>query len=178
MRYIALSIQNHNLIIHFTILFFNGGGNVSMNRFPKMVVLQYARALRLGYNVNLAKAFGYAITQKYAIFKNIPKTKKTREHQNSKHIKRISKKRQIENAIYTKDDIFKITTDFDGYPVIGGNKITEKDFDKYMSRFNQETLDKFGRWAGMIISKCDKNVLKNESRFFNQVWKNHRDDLI
>ena len=152
-----------------------------LNRFVKMVVLQYARALMLGYSDKIARAIGYAVAQKYAIFKNLPKKK---DNKNSKNIKSAKKRRfyieqkENENIIYGKDEIFKITIDFDNYPVIKTTKITEDDFNRYMSRFDQETLNKLAKWASEIIRNCDEKVLKNENKFFNEIWKKHRDDEI
>ena len=146
-----------------------------MNRFPKMVILQYERALALGFPVWLAKAYGYAEAQKYAIFKtrrSYMPTKKKAE------TKAINPKKAVMYAMYKTDDIFKLFIDIDGYPIVGGKKITERDFDKYMSRFDKRTIDRLEAWAKAIIKPLKEELLRNEWKFFNYVWKPHRDDEI
>ncbi len=124
-----------------------------IGRFPKMVVLQYIRAKRLDYEENLARAFGYAVAQKYAIFKNASNknNKKKKKNFNNKwfinnikeDIAQLEHRKDIE---YQKDQTFKISISSSGYPVIKDTEITERDFNKYLSRFNQETLNKLG-WS-------------------------------
>lgn len=156
-----------------------------IGRFPKMVVLQYARAKRLGYKENLARAFGYAVAQKYAIFKNTSNKnkKKNRKIFNNKwftdnikeNIAQLEHRKDIE---YQKDQIFKISISSNKYPVVKDVEITEQDFNKYLSKFNQEILNNLGHWASKIVFEYDEKVLRNENKFFNEVWKKHRDDKL
>ena len=156
-----------------------------ISRFPKMVVLQYARAKRLGYEENLARAFGYAVAQKYAIFKNTSNknNKKKKKNFNNKwftnNIKEdIAQLKHRKDIEYQKDQVFKIWINSNSYPVIKDIEITERDFNKYLSRFNQETLNKLGYWASKIVFECDERILRSENKFFNEVWKIHRDDRL
>ena len=143
-----------------------------MNRFPKMAYLQYARACSLNYPVWQAKAIGMAEAKKYAMFKNaryvpVPKRKQ-----------QINPKKNLLYMLYKENPIFRLFFNSEGYPVIANKPITEADFDKYMRRFDCRTIRKLEAWAFSIVKPLRREILENESKFFNHVWKPHRDDEI
>ena len=142
-----------------------------MNRFPKMAYLQYARACSLNYPSWQAKAIGMAEAKKYAMFKSaryvpVPKNRKT------------SSRKSLLYLLYKENPVFRLFFNSEGYPVIANKPITEADFDKYMRRFDHRTLNRLEAWAFSIVKSLKKELLENESKFFNLVWKPHRDDEI
>ena len=142
-----------------------------MNRFPKMAYLQYARACQLDYPVWQAKAIGMAEAKKYAMFKNaryvpVPRNKKT------------SSRKSLLYLLYKENPHFKLFVDNEGYPVVGKQRVTDEDFDKYMKRFDFRTIRRLEAWAFSIVKPLRREILENESKFFNHVWKPHRDDEI
>jgi len=143
-----------------------------MNRFPKMAYLQYARAYQLNYSIWQAKAIGMAEAKKYAMFKNaryVPVPKKRQQ---------TNPKKSLLYMFYKENPIFRLFFNSEGYPVIANKPITEADFDKYMRRFDHRTLNRLEAWAFSIVKSLKKELLENESKFFNYVWKPHRDDQI
>jgi len=146
---------------------------MKINRFPKMAALQKFRALRLGFDENIAEAIGIAEATKYAIFKNLS------------HKARVAKEKEAvfkeyrgqKNLDEKRFEIFKLQA-LDGLPYVGGKVYTSDDYKRAVFlRFGEQTGKKIEEWAKNIIKTCDKEILKKESKFFNECWKPHRDEL-
>ena len=139
-----------------------------------MVVLQKERAMKLGYAENMAKAIGYAEAKKYAIFKNRTSYKKK-----STGVK-LSNKKTNKKDIPTFDMLkeFRLPLSREGLPVIAGQPVTERDYDNYMYRFNEKELMAIENWARDLVENASERDLTTETRFFNYIWKPHRDDEI
>ena len=142
-----------------------------INRFPKMAALQKERAKRLGYDEGMAKIIGYAQAKKYAIFKNkafaMPK-KKGRGKKAGYVIP--------EGKPWTVDPVFKLYIDKDyKVPVVGGTRVTVRDYEKALAKFEPKVQRIIEKWAAKIIATVPEEILKNESKFFNKVWKVVRD---
>ena len=150
---------------------------LNINRFPKMVVLQKERAKALGFDEDMAKVIGYAQGKKYAIFKNASRKGKKRISVKvfSKDITPTSSAQQ-EKPKEIKE--FRLTLNSQGLPIVGKQVISERDYNIYMSRFDQKEIEAIEKWAKSILKKVPERDLKVESRFFNNVWKIHRDDNI
>jgi len=149
---------------------------LKINRFPKMVVLQKERAIKLGFDEEKAKILGYAQAKKYAIFKNCRKSKK-----------KVSAKAFSKDIAPTSSNLeekpreikeFRLTLTSEGLPIVGKQVVTDRDYEIYMSRFSQKEIEAMEKWAKSILKEVPERDLKVESRFFNNVWKLHRDDEI
>ncbi len=146
-----------------------------MNRFPKMAVLQRFRAEKLGYSSKLAKAIGIAEATKYAIFKNFALSK--RENIEKKLIKTGKVGSSEEFSRMQFDENFKIHFE-NWWPFVWGKVFKDVDYDLYFSRFDKNVINKLEDWAKSIVDKINLDTLKNEQKFFKQVWIPHRDDEI
>jgi len=150
---------------------------VKLSRFPKMVMMQYIRAKLLGYPEDVAKAIGYAQALKYAIFKNTGGRRNSRRKSVSNNQTQTNKSITVQKDNINKT--FRITfTPDNKWPTISNKTITNKDFVEYFKSFNKDIVDKLYNWALDRVSKYDKRDLEVETRFFNNVWKNHRDEQI
>ena len=144
-----------------------------INRFPKMAALQKFRALRLGFDVETAEAIGIAEATKYAIFKNLSYKKRVAKEK-EEVFKEYQGKKELDDKIF---EIFKLQA-LDGLPYVGGKVYTSEDYKRAVFlRFGEEIGKKIEEWAKNIIDNCDEEVLKKESKFFNECWKPHRDEL-
>ena len=146
---------------------------MKINRFPKMAALQKYRALKLGYPQDIAEAIGYAEALKYAIFKRLAQygLKRYQEEEEKR------KKQQI-NLDWGRFKIFKLAS-YQGKPYVGGKVITPQDYEKEIYwKWGEETGKKIENWAKSIIEKTPKDYLKNEQKFFKEVWVPHRDEEI
>ena len=150
---------------------------VKVNRFPKMAALQKFRALKLGYPEELAEAIGIAEATKYAIFKNLNLYKRQGR---TEEIERLapeyaSEKEKLDWKMF---ETFKLAAK-DGKPYVGGKVFTAKDYRrKVIERWNPEVGKLIEEWAKRVIEETPEELLKNEQKFFNKVWKPHRDDPI
>ena len=140
-----------------------------------MAVLQKYRALKLWYDEKLAKAIGIAEATKYAIFKNFALSR--RENIEKKLIStwKIFSYEEIKSMNF--DDNFKIHLK-DGWPFVWGKIFKDVDYDRYFSRFPEDVVEKLENWWKSIIDNVNESLLKNESKFFNNVWKKVRDEEI
>ena len=140
-----------------------------------MAVLQKLRAEKLGYNQDLAKAIWIAEATKYAIFKNIWWfTRKT-----------IEKKLVDTGKVQTYKDLEKMNFDEnfklhfkDWWPFVWWKIFIPANYDTYFHKFTPDVLEKLDAWWKQVLQDVPDEILKNESKFFNQVWKLHRDDEI
>ena len=139
-----------------------------LNRFPKMAVLQKERAVKLGFGTEFAKAIGFAEAKKYAIFSRRGEGYTSRK-------KSKNSKNYISNNSLRE---FRLALGNSGFPVVANQTITSKDYDDYMRRFDLSTLQALEAWAQNLLEKTPSEVLRNETKFFNNVWKLHRDDNI
>lgn len=148
---------------------------IKLNRFPKMMVLQRYRAEQLWYPVDLAKAIWIAEATKYAIFKNFALSK--RENIEKKLIAtwKVENEKQLQQ--YNFDNIFKIHLK-DNKPFVGGKIFSEQDYERYMLKFDEKTRKSLEKWGQKIIENTPEELLENENKFFNLVWKKHRDEDI
>ena len=140
-----------------------------------MVVLQKERAIKLGFDEEKAKILGYAQAKKYAIFKNCRKSKK------KVSIKVLSKDIALSSNYQEKTKEikeFRLSLTPEGLPIVGKQIVSKKDYEIYMSRFNEREIKTLERWAKSVLKEVPERDLKVESRFFNNVWKPHRDDEI
>jgi len=147
-----------------------------LNRFPKMVVLQRVRAEKLGYKPEEAKAIWMAEATKYAIFKNLALSRRSSIEDKLLKTWKVKSRQELENMQF--DDIFKIHYK-DWKPFVWGRVFTALDYDRYFSRYwdipvEQKLYDR----AQNILRDVPEDILKNEQKFFNHVWKIHRDDII
>jgi preprotein translocase subunit Sss1 len=145
---------------------------MKINRFPKMAALQRFRAERLGFDVNTAKAIGITEATKYAIFKNLSYKRRVEREKDEVKKTYLGKKNLDEETF----KIFKLQA-LDGLPFVGNKIYTAEDYDRYFSRFDEKIKETIEDWAKNLIETCDKNVLENETKFFNLCWKPHRDEL-
>ena len=144
-----------------------------INRFPKMAALQKFRALKLGFDLDTSEAIGIAEATKYAIFKNLSQSKRINKEK-EEVFKKYEGKKQLDDK---KFEIFKIQA-LDGLPYVGGKVYTSEDYKKAIFlKFGEEIGKKIEEWAKNIIDNCDEDTLKKESKFFNECWKPHRDEL-
>ncbi|WP_456464913.1 hypothetical protein [Persephonella sp.] len=144
-----------------------------VNRFPKMAALQKYRALRLGYPEDIAEAIGIAEALKYAIFKRLAHSeRKYREIEEKK------KKKEIPNLDWEKFKIFKLAS-YNGLPYVAGKVESPEDYKKSVFwRFGKEGGRKIEQWAQKIIKQVPESYLRNEQKFFREVWVPHRDDPV
>ncbi len=146
---------------------------MKINRFPKMAALQKFRALKLGFDLDTAEAIGIAEATKYAIFKNL--SYKKRVAQEKEEVKKQFKgAKNLDEETFA---IFKLQA-LDGLPYVGGKVYSSEDYKRAVFlRFGEEIGKKIEEWAKNIIEKCDEDILKKETKFFNECWKPHRDEL-
>lgn len=144
-----------------------------VNRFPKMAALQKYRALRLGYPEDIAEAVGIAEALKYAIFKRLAHSeRKYREIEEKK------KKKEIKNLDWEKFKIFKLAS-YNGLPYVAGKVESPEDYKKSVFwGFGKEGGEKIEQWAQKIIKQVPESYLRNEQKFFREVWVPHRDDPV
>ena len=150
---------------------------VKVNRFPKMAALQKFRALKLGYPEELAEAIGIAEATKYAIFKNLNLYKRQGK---TEEIERLAPEyaSEKEKLDWKTFETFKLAAK-DGKPYVGGKVFTSKDYKrKVIERWNPEVGKLIEDWARKVIEETPEDILRNEQKFFNKVWKPHRDDPI
>ena len=146
---------------------------MKINRFPKMAALQKFRALRLGFDLETAEAIGIAEATKYAIFKNLSYKKRVAKEK-EEVFKEYKGTKELDDKIF---EIFKLQA-LDGLPYVGGKVYTSDDYKRAVFlRFGEEIGKKIEEWAKNIIDNCDEEVLKKETKFFNECWKPHRDEL-
>ena len=146
---------------------------MKINRFPKMAALQKFRALRLGFDLDIAEAIGIAEATKYAIFKNLSYKKRIAKEK-EEVFKEYQGKKELDDKTF---EIFKLQA-LDGLPYVGGKVYTSDDYKRAVFlRFGEEIGKKIEEWAKNIIDNCDEEVLKKETKFFNECWKPHRDEL-
>ncbi len=146
---------------------------MKINRFPKMAALQKFRALKLGFDLEIAEAIGIAEATKYAIFKNLSYKKRVAKEK-EEVFKEYQGKKELDDKTF---EIFKLQA-LDGLPYVGGKVYTSEDYKRAVFlRFGEEIGKKIEEWAKNIIDNCDEEVLKKETKFFNECWKPHRDEL-
>ena len=146
---------------------------MKINRFPKMAALQKFRALKLGFDLDIAEAIGIAEATKYAIFKNLS-YKRRIQKEKEEVIKEYKGQKSLDEKTF---EIFKLQA-LDGLPYVGGKVYTSDDYKRAIFlRFREEIGKKIEEWASNIIEKCNEEVLKKETKFFNECWKPHRDEL-
>ncbi|EDM24134.1 hypothetical protein FE773_06180 [Caminibacter mediatlanticus TB-2] len=146
---------------------------MKINRFPKMAALQKFRAMKLGFDNDIAEAIGIAEATKYAIFKNLSYKKRV-EKEKEEVFKTYKGEKLLDDKTF---EIFKLQS-LDGLPYVGGKVYTSDDYKRAVFiRFGEEIGKKIEEWAKNIINKCDEKVLKSENKFFNECWKPHRDEL-
>jgi hypothetical protein len=144
-----------------------------VNRFPKMAAIQKYRALKLGYPEDMAEAIGIAEALKYAIFKRLAHSERRYKQEEEKR-----KKEEIKELDWDKFKIFKLAS-FKGWPYVAGKIETPEEYKKAIFwRFGEEGGKKIENWAKKIIDKVPEDYLKNEQKFFKEVWVPHRDDPI
>ncbi len=140
-----------------------------INRFPKMAALQKYRALRLGYPEEEAEAIGIAEALKYAIFKRLAQSSGKKE---------TEKEKEEKNFDWEKYKIFKIAS-YRGKPYVGGKILTPQDYKREIfQKWGTDIGKKIEKWAEDIIKKVPEEYLKNEQKFFKEVWVPHRDEEI
>ncbi len=146
---------------------------MKINRFPKMAALQKFRALKLGFDKEIAEAIGIAEATKYAIFKNLSYKRRVAKEK-EEVIKQYKGEKQLDEKTF---EIFKLQA-LDGLPYVGGKVYTSDDYKRAVFlRFGEDIGNKIEEWAKNIIENCDEDVLKKEAKFFNECWKPHRDEL-
>ena len=146
---------------------------MKINRFPKMAALQKFRALKLGFDKNIAEAIGIAEATKYAIFKNLSYKRRVKKEREEVE-KYYHGKKELDEKTF---EIFKLQA-LDGLPYVGGKVYTSEDYKRAVFlRFGDEIGKKIEEWAKNIINNCNEEVLKKENKFFNECWKPHRDEL-
>ena len=146
---------------------------MKINRFPKMAALQKYRALKLGFDLDIAEAIGIAEATKYAIFKNLSYKRRVQKEK-EEIVKQYKGEKSLDEKTF---EIFKLQA-LDGLPYVGGKVYTSDDYKRAVFlRFGDEIGKKIEEWAKNIIEKCDEDVLKKETKFFNECWKPHRDEL-
>ncbi len=144
-----------------------------VNRFPKMAALQKYRALKLGYSEDMAEAIGIAEALKYAIFKRLAHSERR-----YREIEEKRKKKEIKSLDWEKFKIFKLAS-YNGWPYVAGKVESPEDYRKSIFwRFGEEGGEKIERWAKEIIDQVPESYLKNEQKFFREVWVSHRDDPV
>ncbi len=148
---------------------------MTINRFPKMAALQRFRAEKLGYPQDLAKAIWIAEATKYAIFKNFALSKKESIEKKLINTGKVKNYEELNNLNF--DENFKIHFK-NNLPFVGWKLFKPEDYDKYFKKFTPEITNQIENWAKNIIHQTPEEILKNESKFFNQVWKKVRDDQI
>lgn len=145
---------------------------MKINRFPKMAALQKYRALKLGYPKDLAEAIGIAEALKYAIFKRLAQTGTRYREEEEK------KAKEKENLDWETFKTFKLAA-YNGWPYVAGKIETPEDYKKEIFyKWGEETGKKIEEWAKKIIEKVPEDYLKNEQKFFREVWVPHRDEEI
>ncbi len=145
-----------------------------VNRFPKMAALQKFRALKLGYDEKTAEAIGIAEALKYAIFKNLSKYRRGIEREREKP----EKKEIYEKLDWETFKTFQLAAK-DGLPFVGGKVETPEDYRKAVfGKFGEDVGKRIEEWAHRIIESTPREYLEDERKFFNYVWKPHRDDPI
>jgi hypothetical protein len=150
---------------------------VKVNRFPKMAALQKFRAIKLGYPIDLAEAIGIAEATKYAIFKNLHTLQRKGKQEEADKLapEYGSQKEQLDWKTF---EIFKLAAK-DGKPFVGGKVYTPEDYKrKVLQRWGIKGGKLIEEWAKKVIEQTPEELLKNEQKFFNKVWKPHRDDPI
>jgi hypothetical protein len=142
-----------------------------INRFPKMAALQKFRALKLGYPEEISEAIGIAEALKYAIFKKLAHTERN-------YKKEEEKNKREENIDWETFKDFKLAS-YKGLPYVAGKVKTQEDYKKEIFyKWGEETGKKIEEWAKNIIEKVPEEYLKNEQKFFKNVWIPHRDEEI
>ncbi len=142
-----------------------------------MAALQKFRALKLGYPEELAEAIGIAEATKYAIFKNLHRLRKAGKEE---EVEKLAPEygSEKENLDWKTFETFKLAAK-DGKPFVGGKIYTAEDYRRQIfKRWGEEGGRKIEEWAKRIIEETPEELLKNEQKFFNKVWKIHRDDPV
>ncbi len=141
-----------------------------VNRFPKMAALQKFRAIKLGYPEEEAEAIGIAEALKYAIFKRL-----AHSDRRYREIEEKKKRKEIKHLDWEKYKLFKLAS-YKGHPYVAGKIETSEDYKKSVFwRFGEEGGKKIEEWAREIIKNTPESYLKNEQKFFREVWVPNRD---
>ena len=142
-----------------------------------MAALQKFRALKLGYPPEVAEAVGIAEAVKYAIFKNLHTLKRQGKEEEAEKLapEYGSEKEKLDWKTF---EVFKLAAK-NGKPYVGGRVYTSADYKrKVLLKWGDEGGKLIEDWAKRIIEQTPEELLKNEQKFFNKVWKPHRDDPI
>jgi len=141
-----------------------------IGRFAKMAALQKHRALALGYPEDEAEAIGVAEATKYAIFKSQAGGKARERSQARPH-----------RAPATDDEryaVFELKAR-EGRPYVGQRRYGPEDYQRALAlRYGREVAERLEDWAARIIAEVPEETLKNERKFFREVWVVHRDDPV
>ncbi len=136
-------------------------------RFPKMAILHKYRALKLGYEPNLAEAIGIAQATKYTIFKHVSYSRqKEKEYQYI--VEKLNRKAEELEEISLKD--FDLQA-LDGFPFVGHKSFSSQDYQRAVfGSLDEESLHILEEWAKEVVENCTLEQLKDEKRFFYECW--------
>ncbi len=148
---------------------------MKISRFPKMMALQRFRAQKLGFDEEPAKAIWIAQATKYAIFKNVSAAPRSAKKSEQSKVKAVPKPTDLD---WEQFKVFGLASK-KWKPFVGGKVYSSQDYDRYwLGRFEPKTAEAVEKWAQGLIEQVPKEILENEQKFFNNVWKAHRDDEI
>ncbi len=142
-----------------------------VNRFPKMAALQKFRAMKLGYPEDTAESIGIAEALKYAIFKRIA-------HSGKRYRELEEKKKKPEISLDWETFRTFGLASHRGKPFVGGKILTPEDYRKAVLYRWGETGRRIESWAKSIIDLVPEEYLRDERKFFKEVWVPHRDEPI
>jgi len=149
-----------------------------IGRYQVMALLQYARFRTLGYSDKDAKLFALFFADFYAILKNkgFHRIKNNNEKfENSKSIKNS----KFENVI----DLFGIKVNYElindeKVLKVSNRRILAENFRKIIMRFqSDEQFNKALQEAFNIVRNYPLEILQNNNKFFNYIYKPRRDEL-
>jgi hypothetical protein len=151
-----------------------------VGRFQVMAVLQAARAKALGLSEEEAKSFGLNRAIFYAAAKRGFKGGSTKKPGKKISVKFSPVHREdtaLDLESVGNEQAYAVHVNGKRYFVMGEDVLDEKDFAHQVERRFGETFDMAWHEAVSLVEHTDREVLESQKRFYEDVYKPHRDEL-
>jgi hypothetical protein len=147
---------------------------MKVGRFQVMAVLQAARAKELGLSDTRAKSWGLNRAIFYTVAKRGFKTRtKYPGGEGRKPVEKTKKTFLLgDEMVHTSKKRNR------WYFTIGGTSQTEADFDRQIASRLGAHFNRAWKEALRIVNQYSDDVLRSQNRFFNEVYRPRRDELV
>lgn len=153
-----------------------------IGRFQVMALLQAARANVLGYSLDEAESFGLNRAIFYAAAKRGFKDGTGAKHPGERRVLRETPLRRTSKPIQqdTLGDEIAYYVEIDGKKryVMGEEILEPDDFGRQVEQRFGQAFPKAWEQALQIIEQTDKATLGSQRRFYEEVYKSRRDELV